>query len=327
MSSETRDIRPFNVAPSLERIFNNTILRFGESECQPNSRIVIEDTATYGIRKAEIVWTEENRFGDFKRTLSNGASSSGISHSLLSILVIVSTSYLKITDIVLQHSLNDLETLPRILNLTETGRPRALQASTTGATIDAYLVRTESTRPKPLHPWRKGTWLARVRFRIETQRDISLFRPIPLDDDRRAELGLPKGTVRYVQMGDHEPTEPYGSTEAPIFYVDRELLSELSARNNSRAGAALQAQLALDFVAAVITASTGKVKTIHTYQELEDSLIGRVVRLIVSSKSSDSERDAIIKLISTDPAKVIAHAEHTITLRKIMLDNLRGGEG
>ena len=326
MSSETRDIRPFNVATSLERIFKNSKLLFGDLECEPNSRITVEDTTTYGIRRAEIILTEELHFEDFKRTLANGASSSGINHSLLSLLVTISTSYLKITDIVWQQPLTDLATLPRTLNLTENERPRALQASLTGSTVDIYLMRTETAQPRPLHPWRKGTWLARARFKIETHRDISLFRPIPLDYTTRAELNLPEGTMRYVQMGDHEPAEPYDNTEAPVFYVDRELLSELNARSNSRAGAALQAQLALDFVSAVITASTEKVQSINTYRELEDSLIGRVVRLIVPFRSPDSDRDVIVRMINTDPAKAIAHAENAIALRKVMLDNLRGEE-
>ena len=327
MSSETRDIRPFNVTTSLERIFSSTKLRFGDQECEPNSRITVEDTVTYGIRKAEIILTEESDFEDFKRTLATGASESGISHSLLSILVTISTSYLKITDIVWQHSLIDLESIPRILSLTEYGRPRALQASTTGATVDVYLVRTETAQPRALHPWRKGTWLAQTRFRIETQKDISLFRPTPLNDDRRAELCLPAGTLRYVQMGDHEPTEPYNSTEAPVFYVDQDLLSELSARSNSRAGKALQSQLVMDFVTAIITSAIGEVKSTNTYRELEESLIGRVVRLIISPRSPDSDRDAIIRMISTDPLKAIAHAEDAIALREVMFDNLRGEEG
>ena len=326
MSSETRDIRPFDVATSLERTFNSTKLRFGDQECESDSRITVEDTVTYGIRKAEIIWTEESDFEDFKRTLANGASKSGINHSLLSILVTISTSYLKITDIVWTHSLVDLESIPRILNLNERGRPRALQACITGATIDVYLVRTETAQPRALHPWRKGTWLARTRFRIQTQQDMSLFRPTPLDNDRREELRLPPGTLRYIQMGDHEPTEPYNSTEAPVFYVDRDLLSELSARSNSRAGKALQSQLALDFVTAAITAAIGKVKPTDTYRELEESLIGRVVRLI-SPKSSDSDRDTIIRMIATDPLRAIAHAENAITLRKVVFDNLRGEEG
>lgn len=324
MSSETRDIRPFNVAASLERIFYETKLRFGDLECESGSRIMVEDNSTYGIRKVEITWAEDHNFEDFKRILATGAASSGLSHSLLSILVTVSTSYLKITDTIWKHSLTQLETLPKTIDLTRHGRPQALQASTTGATLNVYLIRTEASDPRQLHPWRKGTWLARTSFRIETQRDTRLFRPTPLNDEIRTELDLPKKTLRYVQMGDHEPTEPYNNTEPPVFYVDQELLSELNARSSSLAGKALQSQLVLDFVAAVITVSAKEITQAHTYRELEDSLIGRVVRLIVSPRSPDSERDALIRRMSTDPAKVIAQAEDIIDLRKDILDHLKG---
>ncbi len=326
MSSETRVIRPFDVAVSLEKVFEGTRLRFGDLECEPGSSIIVEDAAAYAIRKVELVLAEELHFEELKRTLGTGAGDSGLSPSLLSLLVTASTSYLKITDVVWQHSLDYLETLPRIVDLAYPHRPRALQASTSGATVDLYLIRTKGRDPKPLHPWRKGTWLARTGFRIRTHHEISLFRPTRLDDETRSKLGLPAKTMRYVHMGDHVPTEPYENTEPPVFYVDEVLLSELAARGASPASAAMQMQLVLDFVTAVVTASTGQIDGSHTYRDLEDSLIGRVVRLITGSSARDSTRDAMIRMIRTDPAMVIAHAEHAIDLGKTMLASIKEGD-
>ncbi len=324
MSQESRIVRPFNVDPELERIFETTRLRFGDLECESGSRIMVEDSSTYTLRKAELIWAGEHQnFMAFKRELANGAARSGLDHKLLSIVVTAYTVYLKMTDVIYNQPLTDLDALPQVVELTGHQTPRALQASSSGAEVNVYLVLTEELLEKPLCPWRKGTWLTRTRFRIRTTQELTLFRPIPLTDEIRRELHLPAKTTRYLHMGDYIPTEPDGDSVEPVFYVDEDLLSELAARANSPVGIMLQSQLVVDFVTAVVAASVSDHgPTRSTYEEIRGSLLGRVINF-VAPQAQEFERNKLLEMVHDEPARFVAHLEDVVDVRKTMLESLR----
>ncbi len=82
----------------------------------------------------------------------------------LGLVVTAYTKYLKITDILLSHSLDDLDTLPRTSEFDGIHRPPALQASTHGTVIVAYVVLLADQPSVALKPWRKGTWAGQSRL-------------------------------------------------------------------------------------------------------------------------------------------------------------------
>ncbi len=319
MSSESRVIRPFD-AQSLEHVFHAARLRCGSMECEPGKSLRWDDPTPFSAADPKLMLAPESEFDDFRRLLGTGAAEAGVDVSLLSLLVTASTSYLKITDTV-GRSLADLSVLPRVIGL---AGMRASQASTSGTVVRAYVVLSKTLPRRALKPWRKGTWLARAEFKIKTGDESSPYALVRLDDEKRKELGLRRQTMRYVDLADHNSVQPFDEGERPEFYVDANFLDELDAQANSPVGRALQAQLVVDFVTAVILDAHKRIRPEDRYADLEDSLAGRVVRRIASRSASGDERDKLVRWIREKPAKVIACAEDPIGLLKTQLDSLRG---
>ena len=186
-----------------------------------------------------------------------------------------------------------------------------------------YLFLAQNLPRRVLRPWRKGTWLASVRFRLSSSSSASWYRLQPLKDRDRDELGLPKGAVRYVQLGDHEPLEPYDATDLPTFWVDEDLLASLAARSQSKASCSIQTQLVHDFVWAVISSpavvQSDDLDTL-AWADLKESSLGRISRVAAGKGATPARKDEMIQLIRSDPAKFMALVEDTIGLRKSALE-------
>lgn len=318
MSSESRIIRPFD-APSFDGIFADARLQLGDLECEPDSSVQLDDADGSIPSPARLVLAPEAGFVDFKRNLGNGAVASNLGPGLLSLLVTASTAYLKYTDPVAIRSLTD-QHLPRVVDLSES---RAVQSTTSGFTVRAYLVLNQSLPRRPLQPWRKGTWLAHTEFRVVTRDEISPFRFRRLDQESRERLGLRPKTMRYVHLAEHDVLQPFADSDRPELYLDSDLFDELNVHNSSPTGRALQAQLILDFMTAVIIAAGKTLDSAMSYADVEDSLTGRVVLMIAGPRSSREERDAVVRLIKDDPAKVIAWAEDSIDMHDLLIESLQ----
>ncbi len=331
MNREVRTVRPFQVPYHLARVFEGAVFRFGRDECYPDGRINIDIDDypdEYGRRPAELIWASDSELEYFKAMLNEGAQAAEIDPACLALLITVSTSYLKITEVVFRHPLMNLEGLTNTVNLSGPPRPSALRTGFHGATIVAYLLLTEEIKPCPLRPWRKGTWLARAAFKLVPRSRASLFRPSALDDEQRNRLGLPKGVVRYLDMSDHEPLLPYEDSYPPIFYVDQELLASLASRPRAPISRSIQVQLVQDFIYGVLTSPAVQEADLGEmiWTDMKDTLLGRVLNLIAGPDASEERLGILVQLIRDDPAKLVAQAEHAIGLRKVLLATSREGQ-
>ena len=325
MSSETRKVRPFAISKSLANVLSKAVFRFGSDTCKAGGRITILDPELHVRKRAEIQWTpDDESFGAFRRTLAEGAVADGFDRSGLTLLVLATTPYLKITNVVQEVSCANLDAMPRVVALTEPDRPEAFCAPHHGATVDVFLLLARALDPQPLRPWRRGTWLARETFKIATEQSQRLFHPKPLDDETRKQLGLPRKTMRYVRMDDVDPIEPYDAGGLDL-YVDRELLDDLSARARSPVSQAMQLQLAQDVIAAIVHAAAARGSDLksRTWTDLDDSLLARVLRIAAKAGVSYEQ---LLREVTADPAKVIAHAESALDVLVRARDAVRDGE-
>ena len=320
MSREVRTVRPFQIGDSLDRVLEDVVFRFGTDECSAGGRIQVDDVDDYHRRQAELAWSSEHEFECFKTSLSDMVAEIGIDPGALALFVTVSTSYLKITEVVFRHQLSDLDGLPAIANMSDP-RPKALRAGFHRANVAAYLLLTKDIDPQPLRPWRKGTWLARAVFRLVSTPSTSLFRPTPLDQAQRDRLGLPQGVVRYLDLGDYEPRLSYDDSIPLAFYVDKDLLDLLTARPNSRLSHFIQVQLVQDFIRGVLRSPAVQEENFDdlSWADLEDTLLGRIVSLIAGSRASDEDRYKLISMSKREPDRILALAEDAIGLRKDLL--------
>lgn len=338
VNREVRTIRPFQVEDALAQILDDVVLRFGSEECTAKGRIEIDDPNDYRRRPAEIIWASEFEFDYFKSTISRGITNLGIDPRDVSLLITASSSYLRITEIIFDHPISALKRLPIRVNLINikpgdlgTGpfvnlsnpRPKALSTGFHGGVITAYLLLTKDIERHLLRPWRKGTWLARARFRL-SRSQTSLFRLTPLNDEQRTKLGLPKAVARYLDMSDHEPLQNYDNTYPPTFYVDEELLAMLNAQPNSKLSRFLQIQLVQDFILGVINSPAVQEEdsTDLDWEDLANTLVGRILNLVTDARASAVQRMALFKEIRNDPSRVAARVEAAIGLRKELLGAL-----
>jgi len=325
VSRETRTVRPFRTG-ALEKSLDGVRLRFGEHECEPASSIFVADPVTFARNRGEIVWAEPEGFTDFKRRLTRGVERLDLNPSAVGLLVTASTTFIRRTEIVLECPLGDLDSLKRVALLTRSERPIALRTGFHGAVVEVYLLLLQRLPERPLQPWRKGTWLARAKFRINVDQGAALFRLTPLDNEQRELLGIPPKAVRYVDLDDFDVLEDLSNSSPPPFYVDEECLTQLSVRQSSPVGVALQGQFVHDFIAAVLWhsalyATDLEIESRH-WDDVEDSLLGRVLRFAAGPGASEENLQILLKQVCSRPEHVLAKAEHAIDLGRHLLAGL-----
>ena len=323
MSHESRTVRPFR-GTSLDDALTDVKFHFGNEVCEAAAGITVEDPDSFACSRACIVWAPEGGFEDFKETLQRGAEDLDVEPSALGLLAVASTSYIKRAEVVYRCLLTELDSLARVTDITEVDRPVALRTGHHGAVVEVYLLLLAGQERRPLRPWRKGTWISRAKFRIDVDNGAELFHLTPLDDDERDRLGLPSKTVRYVDLEDHDILEPFGDSEPPRFYVDDVFLGLLTARQKSAGAVALQAQLVQDFAAAVILngATNNEVGTKH-WEDVEESLLGKVLRFAADPGASLEDRQSLLKKASESPDRIIAQLEHRLDIGKRLIGSLK----
>lgn len=320
MSRETRTLRPFSVPAAFGEALQLARFHMGEQVCEADSRIMVDSADDFLRAKPALSWARTDAEMEmFRSLLQQGVDESGIPASELGLIVTAYSSYLKIVDVCLQVPLSDCASVERTTSFAKC-RPRALYASTHGATLSAYVALLSQQERRALRPWRKGAWLARAEFRISLETEAAaIFRPTPLTDARRNELGLPKQTLRYFELGDHDPFHPYNDQERPAFYVDEELLSRLNADPASALSKAIQAQLVCDFIAGLVVACNARDADLPAWEDAKESLIGRVVRRVVGEKATRSECEEMLQLTKKRPTEFIARAEHALDVKRALL--------
>ena len=288
----------------------------------------MEDPDEYLRAKPRLTWEkDDDRFAAFRERVSRGLADHGIERDAAALVVTAHTGYLKIVSTLVYHLVSDLDGLERESVFDGAERLKALRASTHGATVTAHLSLIKNIEPMPLRPWRKGTWLAKATFRIQTDTARQLFQPTPMDDETRNEFHLPKDCVCYVHMDPHDPLRPYLETSAPVFYVDADILTRLDRAAGSAVGRAMQAQLARDFVAGVIMdVAAQRAEASLSWDDIEGSLFGRIVAMVSGKGSSVAARQQMIELVRNDPSRLLSQVEGALKLQPSVVQSLSADE-
>lgn len=331
MSHETRRVRPFLIQRDLDQCLASVRVRLGAMQIEPDSRIVVNDSDEYLRSPVALSWAKDKvALNAFTSRLVSNLEAESIPLDAVALVAIAYTRYLKISNILVNCPLNEIDTFQCEHVFHGSDRPKALKASTHGATITVYLVLRRNIRRKPLRPWRKGTWLSKRSFEIHTNTPHQLFRPIPLDEDKRVEMRLSKQCVHFLDMGEHNPLETYSASHPPSFYVDKDLLAHLDRAAQDPVSCALQAQLARDFLAEVtleIAREHDNRAAPPPWTDLRKTLFGRIIAMIVREEgSSRNARDEAIALAFGDPVRFLARLEHTLNLRRLFNDALEREE-
>ena len=332
MSSERRTIRPFRIAPRLERSLENAVLHYGDLECEAGESVLV--TTEYARHVPKLRWCAAADFDDFKRNVRLGATDSGFDPAWLAFVVTARTGSLKTCEIVLCHPVSGCQSLsnPSAIGERPDGtRWDAFSADSHGAFVDVYVALTRDVNVSPEHPLRPsraGTWLAHASFRVRCESDAELFRPLPLDDEDRMRLQLPKRTASFTEV-DSDVADPSAGVESARFWVDKALLEAIDAQARSPRAAHVQRQMMAAFLTDVIAAYAAREADQDgpgTYEDLKESLIGRVARLLADQSKPRRDRDDVLSLCSRDPAKAVALVQDVCALLPAALESLESQE-
>ncbi|WP_420610541.1 hypothetical protein [Candidatus Poriferisodalis sp.] len=332
MSSEKRTVRPFRTDARLDGLFAGAILSFGREQCLSGASVSIREDferCTVALHLAP-----QDCFADFVQRLREGVIGTGLRLADTCLVVAARSGYLKSSEVVYCHSLDDPSALARVPRLDESGtgeRREVFRAATHGVTVDCYLALARtlpSDQRVPLVPWRIGTWLSHARFRVRCWEDAELFRPQPLDQEKRTELGLPEGTVTFAEFDGDVADAEADSADVCTFWVDEELLQTIDAQARSGTAEVLQRWLFAEFVAAVLhrygVAALGTSAPQERMDDIRDSLFGRIVLLLAGRGADDEQLDALLNTCVNSPAEVIAVAQDRLRLRRAAVASLKG---
>ena len=314
MNREIREVRP--VPKSLERILESAILRFGSEELPAGGRLVWEDPETYARQPVSIEWARPEDFGLWREKLRRGAADLGIALDSLALIVSVSSRYLGFTDLVFERSVADLDPIVGLSPSDAVG----LRSPSRGAQVNVWLAVSRKIRTS--RRYRKGTWLARANFTITTDIGPGLFRITPLDDETRPRLNLGKEVLRYVRFDEvHEIWDSYDRERPPEVYLDADILAAITRNPKSPVSVLLQIELTCVVMRAVLARAVAHRSSLedHTWSDLKDSLVGRVIALTVGKDRPRHEyEDRLGKIRSGDLEDLAAHCEDAIELRSTL---------
>lgn len=332
MSSEKRTVRPFRTDARLDGLFAGTVLFFGREQCLAGASVSIrEDFERCAVT---LHLAPQDCFADFVQRLREGVLGTELRLADTCLVVAARSGYLKSSEVVYCHSLDDPSALTRVPRLDESQageRREVFRAATHGVTVDCYLALAQTLSPDqrvPLVPWRIGTWLSHARFRVRCREDAELFRPQPLDSEKRTELGLPEGTVTFAEFDGDVADAEADSADVCTFWVDEELLQAIDAQARSGTAEVLQRWLFAEFVAAVLhrysAATCGTSTPQERIDDIRESLIGRIV-LLLAGRNADGERlEALLHTCVKSPAEVLAIAQDRLRLRRAAVSSLKG---
>lgn len=325
MSSETRVLRPYRGAEVFQRIIGAAELIAPDRRWRGGERVAV-DLQDYLNFPFQLRVDLSDR-----AVLASGAEDLHLSLDEIDLLVMVNAPRLRIAEIAFREPLGDLDLIPDRVELTKPDRPAAFRAPHGGANVEVFFCLNCWKEPRPLHPWRLGTWLGREEFRVRSKHAEGGFTPLKLTDADRERLGLPKETSSFATLEDHDPFDPEGAMSALRLYVDEEVLDRLAVASTAPAGRQLQGQMFLDAVGAIVHSAMGRVRRSpdlleHHIDEFEGSLTHRVVSMVAGKGAhAKDSRQAAYRLMFDDPVSFLARVEAEIGMRSEILALLEEG--
>lgn len=326
MSTESRLVRPYTAASGLGQVLDGLQLRFGPETYSVRSSVQVDYSSYLRRPVAILLAADDEAFGLFESSMLEAAGAMALTADDLELVVRASSSFLKIDEVVTRCRLSKLAEVGRVLPLTADVRPRALQTPHGGCRIDVHLVLATERQQAPLVPWRKGTWLAHVRFSVTTDQGSIGIVPIPLTDELRSSLGLRPGCAQFIRLADESALDASVSDDAVEVYIDDEVLARLSADPTSPFAKVAQLRIFVDAVAEIARVAAAEVgsASLPAFPDLEGSLIDRAVRLVVGepagadANSLASLRSSALALAVQEPTRFVAAVEAACGLREAM---------
>lgn len=330
MARENRDVRPFDGLSEMQSwLEDNVTLRvypkegLGQIEhlvCDADSTLRVDPRtlATADIKlhldTDELVLAQRAAADRFAKNLGKNTN------EIFSIVLYGSSRFLNFKDELIRWSFSDLEKLKGGFSLLnpDGSRPRSLRLPHNGTVFDLAVVLNSEQKQKVGLPYRLGSWLARVRFKLANPSEGMGFKPLPLTDEKRDELELSKQTVAFRQINPAEPDLLQADMldEFLFYYVDSATLDRLSANPYHPQSALYQTQIFIDALRFLVT-EFQRLENIAEIRlkDIDDGLIGRLLRFMSSSDETQILQ-TWLETLRDEPEVFMAEVENICKYQK-----------
>lgn len=294
MSSERRVVRPYHGLARFQMILDQLVLHIGSETCKTGANLSVSSSSLRSDPVVLRVADDAEAAEQARNDAIESAEAIGLTPEQVEFVVVASTPYLRLADVVHRRSLADSDCLPETIAIKAGDAARALLTPAGGCDISAFLVLADQLEPTPLRPHRLGTWFGRAQFSLRTELGELGFTPRPLTAAKREELGLHAEAIRFVEV-DAAALLGERLDDAVDLYVDETLLSHLNLAADSPASRSFQRQLFVDVMGAVCraTADLDQFETMGL-AELEDTVLAHLIDAL-AGKPAPSDSDDLIR--------------------------------
>lgn len=321
MSSETRIVRPYVNGQEFQRMLDDCALRCADQAVPGPADVAVSLDEYLNYPFAFLL------SGLDRELASAGAAAIGCDLADIDLLVLAIAPRLRFVETVFRRDLGSFDELPDQIPLSVPSRPKALRAPHGGADIKIYFCLNRPLEPRPLAPWRRGTWLGQLEYRVRSGLSGNGFVPVRLTDDDRERLGIPRDAARFVTIDDNDPFDLDPPGEVVKLYVDGDLLDRLAVAASSPVGKHIQRQLFLDAAAAIVFAIQRRVAEEPSLagQHIDDfagSLVHRLTELLGGKGTDVMSRDSRqteFRRLCDSPTAFMARLEAKTGMRRDML--------
>ena len=341
--SEFRTLRPYENVDAVQELMEQLALVYGDPEPMFSGATRPIEAGAYVNAIPELRWLplneedgakpEQEIWDSFHRRLKARVKKTGVETDDALVIITASTSYLKIAETIWSGTLQEFRSASKNgdqigLKLDGDPRPGPFQTPKGGCTVEVSVILAKQLHKASGKPWRKGTWLGRAKFNVRTDKGEIGFTPKPMDDALRDKLGLPRGTLRYVEMpGTLDPSE--GPVEITA-YIDVDLLNDLQNNPGLDGALAFQHQIALDVTRVLIAKANRELderQEVSSPSEIADSLCARLIEAAARTGRGDRDRERealFFQYIKTEPERYLAYEEARLTkLKSILQKSMR----
>ena len=330
MTTATALLRPFPTPPGIAQLMANTTLRVGAFELRPDDRLVLgRDEFLRSSLEVEL-GDSVNRSANYAEELCAEIRDLGIPPESAMLAINLYSGFLKYSDYVVLVPMSELGEIPNPIVISGTDeRPRALRTAHSGCRVEISVLLAEQLPPGPGRPWRKEPGLREAVSILE--RGIFWLLATAV---RKREISpwFVSRAMRYVSLpATLNPCIDDFSFDSLELWLDSDLLAAISAQPKSSVAVAVQGQLFVDAMRAIVFAARADPRLVEmSWEDVEASTVGRVIRGLSGAGRNISEHEVaqrcnhLLTLVKTDVAKFMSIVEARTGLTAAYLKALEG---
>ena len=335
MASEHRASRPYKGLRKCQQAFQEVVLRVGEREVAQGGALRVSSTEFLNEGFQISFGEDDEAFATLVSELKTAANTHEISTDDLEIVVIASSTYWKVAEKSFSASLDEFAA-PDNRTVTLAGRherARSFKLSSKTLRIEAGCLLTKTIEKRPLRPFRKGTWLTKVHFSVNTGQDFDGFEPKPLDAPARSRLGIDdyQATQRFMDV-EADPTDPVTTDEDFGLYVDELTLKALEENPRTLGTSLVQRILGMDMARAIIYRASEAIEDDKkSLGDIKNSVFDKVLDAFCQDDKGvvdENVKERLFASVKTTPEIFVACVEDTLEARfgQDIRDLASGGE-